>query len=671
VRGLACMSTVSSRIYMSSTQHRVKHSTVSFFLSPVSSRLTISTVSAARKVISTLRRNIDHALHRKHEGEITQHVASIVLVKAVPFYGYNVGWRLYCKIYLFDPRLIARLSKLLSAGAIMKQQFLIYEAHINYVLQFLTDFNLYGCGFLECHQDKLKYRRTSSDDQVMTALETLPEDVFPRHSYRGWEVDICAPDILNRNRVEARNIHQNFEERHEPHDDIFKYVNSLDELWKFNGFTPNQPKDLWTMPSTIRGDDHQVQWTREQEFRERLGALLNGECRTGSIPGLKDGIPGEKYIPTAFESIDYMSSFHSGAVNARGKSKQNAAIRDSSVLDLDMNAVQHLNSQEDLDFPDLNGDSEGGELLEEDVESQDEELQQEEFEQERFGGNANAPPSDTRDPVTDGATSDLSDDPRTRPNALVGDETTHHSRGIARASEPQDRPSVSPGLPGRLCETFEFTKTLPASATLPHEPQACHFPALQIRAAFRMDTRPIIYIPDLPPSVSDVNKSIEEFGMSRALCRDAFFGVPKDVPRRVREYGGTRLRLYSNDYVHLPMFSPMVTRRPGNINSPACPVSLLWRLLSVPPGRSEALSSLRSGGHLEEMGDGIANRPSPRDLSQIEGPTQANSYGTKYLPKPKATGQSGGMSIMSLELHGEYALVWGLTAFDNARVSEY
>jgi hypothetical protein len=134
---------------------------------------------------------------------------------------------------------------------------------------------------------------------------------------------------------------------------------------------------------------------------------------------------------------------------------------------------------------------------------------------------------------------------------------------------------------------------------------------------FQMDARRIIYIPDLPPSISDVNKSMEEFGTSRFLYREAFFGVSKDVPGQVREYGGMRLRLYSNDYVHLPMFNPTVARRPGHFGSPVCPMSSLWRLLSVPPGRSEALSSFLSGDRHEEMGDDTVNRPSPRNLSQV------------------------------------------------------
>jgi DNA polymerase zeta len=476
-----CMSTVFSLIYMLSTQNRITEAVeilVSFSLFPVSSGLIISVALAARKVIATLRRNIDYALHastEKDEGKKKQYVASIVLVKAVPFYGYNVGWRPYCKVYLFDPRLITRLSKLLSCGAIMKQKFLIYEAHINYILQFLTDFNLYGCGYLECHEDKLKYRKTSSSEHYELTgtngpLEPLPEDVFPRHSYSGWEVDICALDILNRNRVEARNIHQNFEERHKHNDSNFKYVSSVEELWKANGCTSNQP---WTMPPTIRSD-YQVQWTQEQEFRERLSELLGDEQRSRSTPGFRDilhGIPGEKYIPTAFESIDYMSSFRSAAVNAREKSKRNAATRENSVLDLDMDAVRHLNSGEDYDFLDLNAESEAEELLEEDIESQDEELRQSESEEELLEGNAVTSPSNTRDAVADGEADGLSDDRRTRlrpSNVLVHHETTHLSQGMARASEHQQSRSVSRSLSDSSPRPFQFAKALPASATLLH-----------------------------------------------------------------------------------------------------------------------------------------------------------------------------------------------------------
>ncbi|KAM0623874.1 hypothetical protein ACHAQG_004066 [Verticillium nonalfalfae] len=99
--------------------------------------------------IYRLHLSIDHALavsyRRDQYSRNAKFVARITLVKGIPFYGFHVGYRFFLKIYMFNPIVMTRLADLFQQGVIMKRKFQPYEAHLQYLLQFMTDFNLYGC----------------------------------------------------------------------------------------------------------------------------------------------------------------------------------------------------------------------------------------------------------------------------------------------------------------------------------------------------------------------------------------------------------------------------------------------------------------------------------------------------------------------------------------------
>lgn len=98
-----------------------------------------------------------------------QYIPYIVLCKAVPFYGFHVGYRYFLKIYCLQPKFMWRLTEILKTGAVVKNSdetrkangssgaaaaslqdgCPVYEAHIPFLLQFMLDFNLYGCGWIE------------------------------------------------------------------------------------------------------------------------------------------------------------------------------------------------------------------------------------------------------------------------------------------------------------------------------------------------------------------------------------------------------------------------------------------------------------------------------------------------------------------------------------------
>lgn len=79
----------------------------------------------------------------------TLHVASVVLVKGVPFYGYHVGYEYYLKVSLVTPSHVYRAVGLLAGGGVMGTRFACYESHLASKLQFMIDFDLYGCGWVD------------------------------------------------------------------------------------------------------------------------------------------------------------------------------------------------------------------------------------------------------------------------------------------------------------------------------------------------------------------------------------------------------------------------------------------------------------------------------------------------------------------------------------------
>lgn len=203
-------------------------------------------------------------------------VAFVVPVKGVPFYGFHVGYRYFLKIYTLDPKFTTRLVTLLRSGEIMKKRFIVYEAHIPFHLQFMLDFNLYGCGWVDI--SKAKFREPVPEDPEKSASDEISEDAssfdFPKGAQYGQsdesahkrikkpkrytrssipasmlyarptdspsrvahselEFDIHVSWILNRHLVKERNIHADFTEylKH-PIPDDFKFVHSVRELWE-------------------------------------------------------------------------------------------------------------------------------------------------------------------------------------------------------------------------------------------------------------------------------------------------------------------------------------------------------------------------------------------------------------------------------------------------------
>lgn len=284
--------------------------------------------------IQTLRLSIDHALavsYRKnnYDGRAV-YVAYISLVKGVPFFGYQVGYKYYLKVYMLNPLHMTRLSDLLHQGAIMKTPFQPHEGHLQYLLQWMCDYNLYGCAYIDT--DKPYFRQPIPQyldlnsvvhkwhDRTIPQHAILDADNFPRQSHCTIEVDICVQDIINRQGVAVRPLHHDFVERLLHHGPEDKFVNSMAGLWKDEtkrrklrlGLTdpnssPFPPEVLVSMSADARNTD-KGGWIHEEEYRTLISQLVESERQRDSKPnlGFDDFVkPREEPTPvqTTLESV--------------------------------------------------------------------------------------------------------------------------------------------------------------------------------------------------------------------------------------------------------------------------------------------------------------------------------------------------------------------------------
>ncbi|OKL63027.1 hypothetical protein UA08_01938 [Talaromyces atroroseus] len=246
--------------------------------------------------IRNLHGSINHALassyrQNAYDGKVA-YVAHISLAKGIPFYGFHVGYRFFFKIYLLNPLNITRLADLLRQGAVMKCSLQPYESHLQYIPQWMCDYNLYGCAYLDCSKVKFRspipeYLELSNLDHRWHDRSIPPENItsdttLPKQSHCTLEVDICVQDIVNRNAVKERPLHHDFIERVHPISAEEKLVHSMAGLWQDEtrrrkkrlgiedpGSSPFTDEELVSMSASPR-DREKAGWIHEEEFREQL-----------------------------------------------------------------------------------------------------------------------------------------------------------------------------------------------------------------------------------------------------------------------------------------------------------------------------------------------------------------------------------------------------------------
>ncbi|KAB8356553.1 hypothetical protein FH972_024135 [Carpinus fangiana] len=258
------------------------------------------------------------------------YVGHISLVKGVPFFGYHVGYRYFLKIYMLNPLHMTRFADLLHQGAILGQPLQPFEAHLQYLLQWMCDFNLYGCAYIDCRTVKFRHpvpdywekdnTRHKWHDRSIPPESILNVDRYPRQSHCSIEVDICVQDILNRQDIEARDQHSSFVEHLNPGDPTEKLVHSLAGLWKDetrrrkrrmglrdDSSSPFPPEVLVSMSAESRNDTP-AGWIHEDEFRGMVQSLVDSERehlgdKSSNFDDFVNPDPLESQVQTVVESV--------------------------------------------------------------------------------------------------------------------------------------------------------------------------------------------------------------------------------------------------------------------------------------------------------------------------------------------------------------------------------
>ncbi|KAI1079676.1 hypothetical protein F5B20DRAFT_161116 [Whalleya microplaca] len=336
--------------------------------------------------IYRLHLSIDHALAVSYRRNVydgkSKYVARITLAKGIPFYGFYVGYRFYLKIYMLNPLVMTRLAELLQQGVIMKRKFQPYEAHLQYLLQFMTDYNLYGCGYINaqkvCFRAPVPERKEGSPLTHLWHSQSVPgayitEDAsLPRSSHCSIEVDICVQDILNRHEIKERRLHHDFVERTHPLPSDMKLVHSMAGLWKDEtrrrkrkmlnpapGSSPFPPEALVSMSADPR-NSQPPGWIHEEEYREQIRELIRQENAQGddnkdnkvAFDKFVPKIPLESTVNTLLQSVEDL--YPGNLMPALGIADHVAEDNEdpSSSILVDEDRIHDIERDDDGLFPD-------------------------------------------------------------------------------------------------------------------------------------------------------------------------------------------------------------------------------------------------------------------------------------------------------------------------------
>lgn len=277
-------------------------------------------------------------------------IAKVAVCKGSPMYGYSVGYKLFYKISLLSPLYKTRLTALFNERKIDIASFIssgtaggdkayaanVYEAHIPYLMQFLADFNLFGCGWMELNNVYFRYPIFNDNTDLNTSyLQTyllpyikhnnvLDSASFARIGRSLLEFDIITNEIHNRSCLKQRKLHHDFVEKYRHESGILNseiYLSSLNHIYKDLKFQcesrgAHLSETQYSQNSLGVGG---TSWENQSDLTNLLEYVISLTKRT-SIRDFKhyykEYIEAEKYskFPTAFELIDIekMSNFCGG-----------------------------------------------------------------------------------------------------------------------------------------------------------------------------------------------------------------------------------------------------------------------------------------------------------------------------------------------------------------------
>ncbi|KAI0068183.1 hypothetical protein BV25DRAFT_1793280 [Artomyces pyxidatus] len=265
------------------------------------------TPDSVNQYIARLTHSLDHAiavsLKRNPKSLKSQFVRAIILVKGVHFYGFHSAYTPFLKVYIADPAFVNRAVTILQSGSVMETRFHAFESHLSYILQFLCDFGLYGCGWLDLREVWQRGQEEGEPEElgVQHEFQTSP---YYRQSRMPLEVDTVAALILNRDLLAARNLHHKLTIPTPPLP-AEPLVLGVRELWEDErrrriaaGLAPSPeiPQDPSEKSRGAGGG-----WVAEARWWDEIRKRIESE--RGKEAKLKE-LPWEKWIMTTFESVE-------------------------------------------------------------------------------------------------------------------------------------------------------------------------------------------------------------------------------------------------------------------------------------------------------------------------------------------------------------------------------
>lgn len=249
---------------------------------------------------------ISLSLKRNPNSRNSQFVRAIILVKGVHFYGFHASYSPFLKIHIADPALVNRAVTLMRSGSVMKTRFRVFESHLSFVLQFLSDFGLYGCGWIDLAE---LWARGQDEAQDSSEGSSPPFKSRPSPYYRQTrmplELDVAAHQILNRHRLSARTANSKLTIPAPPLPEE-PVVLSVRELWEDErrrrvqrGLSPSppMPKD----PSE-RSRGPGGGWSAEARLWDEFRKRIERERQMDPAPIEEQG--WERWVMTTFESLE-------------------------------------------------------------------------------------------------------------------------------------------------------------------------------------------------------------------------------------------------------------------------------------------------------------------------------------------------------------------------------
>src|SRR6202012_4203978 len=107
--------------------------------------------------------------------------------------------------YLLNPLYTNRLADLLIQGAVLARFIQTCENNMAYLAQWMCDYNLFGCGFIDCEKVRFRAPIPSYEDVEYAENKWHTRTVRPewlssetevqRQSHCLLEVDVCVQDI--------------------------------------------------------------------------------------------------------------------------------------------------------------------------------------------------------------------------------------------------------------------------------------------------------------------------------------------------------------------------------------------------------------------------------------------------------------------------------------------